>query len=163
ATEAKPRRLVLADEIDFALLGNLAVHAQAPVAGVHQQPPQAFAAEVLAGPHRGAEGAGRFARGGFVGLRPGDRHHRVVLLAFDHEYFAYFLPDLMLKACVAVRSPMIGRPDSMYSTKCCIWWSGRSRKRVKIMSKSAVFRASRPGMLLTLGLIVPSLGSIAKS
>src|SRR5438874_3540180 len=40
--------------------------------------------------------------------------------------------------------------------------SGRLRKRVKMIIKSAVFKASRPGMLLFwLGLIVPFVGSIA--
>src|SRR6476469_8516675 len=44
---------------------------------------------------------------------------------------------------------------------CFICSSGRSRKRVKMTIKSALSRASRPGMLLTFGLIVPSAGSIA--
>src|SRR6516164_1475655 len=41
--------------------------------------------------------------------------------------------------------------------------SGKSRKRVKIIIKSAVLRASRPGILLIFGLIVPSFGSMANS
>src|SRR5438477_530715 len=58
----------------------------------------------------------------------------------------------MLKACVAVRSPTTGLPASRYSTMCFIWSSGRSRKRVKITIRSAVLRASNPGMLLIVGL-----------
>ena len=61
--------------------GNLVFQTEGPINGVDEHPPGAFRLEVGGGAHGGGKHAGRLARRAGVRLRPGHRHHRIVLLA----------------------------------------------------------------------------------
>src|SRR5579885_2243342 len=75
--ELERARLELADQAHVRLRRNLILQPGRPEAAVDDQAPR----QVGGGPHRGAEGPAALALLDGVSPRPGDRHHRLVLLA----------------------------------------------------------------------------------
>ena len=79
---AERQRLIVADEFDIGRCRNSVVEPSRPKDGVDRHAAGSLAEKVLSVGKRRSEDAGVFAVG-FVDARPGDRHHRVVLLAYD--------------------------------------------------------------------------------
>src|SRR5437763_929611 len=85
AVEFEVRWLIVADERDVGFGRDLVFLTESPVAGIDEQASRAFAYQIIRSADRGAKHAALVARAPSAGLRPGDRHHRVVLRAFERR------------------------------------------------------------------------------
>ncbi|MFN9939201.1 MAG: hypothetical protein ACK56I_06980, partial [bacterium] len=99
------------------LRGYLALEAHRPVAGVDEEPPHALREQVLRGAHRGRDRTARGTTLDGIGLRPGDRHHRIVLAALHRRRVGreprHHLPEQKRLRLAREREPHavdVGRP-----------------------------------------------------